>query len=314
MCSAPVTFGGGIAIEKFSSGVPSGSGWNSPESSQRSTMRGSTSEGSKRLRSFRLDMRGSECMDELLDSPASGTRAPTTTSRSRTRRGAPQILDRLPLRGDETVLDLGCGTGRVTAQLLERLGPDGRVGRDRRLRADGRGGARGGCGDDPRASFARQDLLALTVAPPADAAVSSATFHWITDHDTLFARVRAALRRRRAVRRRSAAGAATSPTSCGRSEAVSAREPYAPFFAGWPGPVELRRARGDDRAPGARGLRGRARVAGALAAVPRAAARVPAHGLARLAPGAAAARAARRASSTRSPWRWSPTRSTTTSG
>ena len=31
MCSAPVTFGGGIAIEKFSSGVPVGSGWKSPD-------------------------------------------------------------------------------------------------------------------------------------------------------------------------------------------------------------------------------------------------------------------------------------------
>jgi len=36
------------------------------------------------------------------------------------------VLDRLPLEGDETVLDAGCGTGRVTEQLLERL-PRGRV-------------------------------------------------------------------------------------------------------------------------------------------------------------------------------------------
>ena len=33
---------------------------------------------------------------------------------------------RLELRGDETVLDAGCGTGQVTATLLERL-PRGRV-------------------------------------------------------------------------------------------------------------------------------------------------------------------------------------------
>ena len=56
MCSAPVTFGGGIAIEKFSSGVPSGSGWNSPESSHASTIRGSTSVGSNRVRSRRSVM------------------------------------------------------------------------------------------------------------------------------------------------------------------------------------------------------------------------------------------------------------------
>ena len=46
MCSAPVTFGGGIAIEKFSSGEPSGSGWKSPDCSQRSNTRGSASAGS----------------------------------------------------------------------------------------------------------------------------------------------------------------------------------------------------------------------------------------------------------------------------
>ena len=36
------------------------------------------------------------------------------------------VLERLPLRGDETVLDAGCGSGRVTAMLLERV-PDGHV-------------------------------------------------------------------------------------------------------------------------------------------------------------------------------------------
>ncbi len=49
MCRAPVTFGGGTAIEKFSSGVPAGSGWCRPASSQRWTIRGSTSDGSKRV-------------------------------------------------------------------------------------------------------------------------------------------------------------------------------------------------------------------------------------------------------------------------
>ena len=45
MWSAPVTFGGGIAIEKFSDASPSGSGWNTPDCSQRSKMRPSTSAG-----------------------------------------------------------------------------------------------------------------------------------------------------------------------------------------------------------------------------------------------------------------------------
>src|SRR3954454_9738166 len=50
MCSTPVTFGGGTAIEKFSAALPSGSGWKMPLSSQRAMMRDSTSLGSKRVR------------------------------------------------------------------------------------------------------------------------------------------------------------------------------------------------------------------------------------------------------------------------
>ena len=46
MCSTPVTFGGGIAIEKFSSGAPAGSGWKARTASQRSNTRGSASAGS----------------------------------------------------------------------------------------------------------------------------------------------------------------------------------------------------------------------------------------------------------------------------
>jgi trans-aconitate 2-methyltransferase len=145
------------------------------------------------------------------------------------------VLDRLPLRGDERVLDLGCGTGRVTAQLLERLGPEGRVvGVDGSARMVEEAARR--LGDDPRATFVRQDLLALDVAPPpADAAVSSATFHWIADHETLFARVRAALRDGgRFVAQ--CGGRGNIATVVRAVEAVTAREPYAGAFAGWPSP------------------------------------------------------------------------------
>lgn len=132
------------------------------------------------------------------------------------------------------MLDLGCGTGRVTAQLLERLGPDGRViGIDGSARMVEEAARR--LGADPRATFEQQDLLELAVAPPADAAVSSATFHWIKDHDTLFRRIRAALK----------AGAPFVAQCGGRGnvanvvravQEVSARPAYAELFAGWPGP------------------------------------------------------------------------------
>jgi len=103
------------------------------------------------------------------------------------------VLDRLPLRGDERVLDAGCGSGRVTAQLLERL-PDGEV-----VALDASPAmveeARRRLGADPRLTYVVADLLRpLPVDPPVDAILSTATFHWITDHDLLFRNLAAVLR------------------------------------------------------------------------------------------------------------------------
>jgi trans-aconitate 2-methyltransferase len=144
-----------------------------------------------------------------------------------------EILDRLTLHGGETVLDLGCGTGRVSAQLLERLDPDGRV-----VGVDGSAAmvaeATRLLGGE-RATFLRQDLLELSVPEPADAAVSSATFHWIADHDRLFARVRAALKDGAPfVAQCGGRGNVASIVAVVRD--VAAREPFAATFAGWDGP------------------------------------------------------------------------------
>jgi trans-aconitate 2-methyltransferase len=99
------------------------------------------------------------------------------------------VLDRLDLRGDERVLDAGCGTGRVTEVLLERL-PRGEV-----VAVDGSQAmveqARERLGE--RAEVFAADLVELELDRPVDAILSTATFHWIADHDRLFARMHAAL-------------------------------------------------------------------------------------------------------------------------
>jgi trans-aconitate 2-methyltransferase len=96
------------------------------------------------------------------------------------------VIDRLELSGDETVLDAGCGSGRVTEALLERL-PAGRV-----LALDGSGSMLEQAGTrlarfGGRVTFVLADLLEpLPLAEPVDAILSTATFHWVPNHDALF--------------------------------------------------------------------------------------------------------------------------------
>ena len=110
---------------------------------------------------------------------------------------AREQLERLELTGGEVVLDAGCGSGRVTA-LLADLVPRGRV-----YAVDVAPSmvahAREALGD--RATVLCQDLVELELPERVDAIFSNATFHWIHDHDALFARARTDARARRPARR-----------------------------------------------------------------------------------------------------------------
>jgi trans-aconitate 2-methyltransferase len=154
---------------------------------------------------------------------------------------AQALLERLPLAGTETVLDAGCGTGRVTRKLVERL-PEGEV-----VAVDG---------SEAMVTAVREvlrpgdeafvaDLTQLELAEPVDAIVSSAVFHWIADHPALFARMRAALRPggRLEVQCGGRGNIDAFRIAC---EEVAAREPYAAlltaFHEPWyyAGPEETR--------------------------------------------------------------------------
>jgi trans-aconitate 2-methyltransferase len=106
------------------------------------------------------------------------------------------VLDRLPLEGDESVLDAGCGSGRVTELLASRL-PRGRVvalDASPSMIEEARGRL-AGFGD--RVAYVVADLgrpLPLGSLAPVDAILSTATFHWVPDHDALFANLAAVLR------------------------------------------------------------------------------------------------------------------------
>jgi trans-aconitate 2-methyltransferase len=146
-------------------------------------------------------------------------------------RWARPVLDRLPLRGDETVLDAGCGSGRVTRMLLERL-PRGRV-----VAVDAAPSmvelARGSL--DERARVLQSDLAELRLDEQVDAAFSNAVFHWIPDHDALFARLFDALRPGgRLVAQCGGAGNVRRFHAVAR--AVASWPPFAEHLDGWSGP------------------------------------------------------------------------------
>jgi trans-aconitate 2-methyltransferase len=143
---------------------------------------------------------------------------------------AERVLDRLPLEGHETVLDAGCGSGRVTRMLLDRL-PEGRVVAVDSSRAMVEH-ARETLGE--RATLLQADLAELELDAPVDAVFSNAVFHWVSDHPRLFARMFAALR-----------PGGRLIAQCGGegnvrrfhelATGLTEREPFAPYFAGWRG-------------------------------------------------------------------------------
>jgi trans-aconitate methyltransferase len=148
------------------------------------------------------------------------------------------VLERLALAGDETVLDIGCGTGRLTALLADRL-PRGRaVGIDlstsmlatarRELPAASR----------DRVAFVHADAAALPIAGTADAIFSTATFHWVLDHPRLFRSLWRALKPGgRLVAQ--CGGGPNLERHHRRAEALMEAPAYAAFFQSWVEPWEF---------------------------------------------------------------------------
>jgi trans-aconitate 2-methyltransferase len=143
-----------------------------------------------------------------------------------------EMVAELELRGGERVLDAGCGSGRVSELLLERLDPErgGRL-----IGVDGSAAmiaaARGRLGE--RAELIHSDLLALELAEPVDIVFSTATFHWIADHDALFRRIFAWLRPGGRLIAQ-CGGEGNIAAFLEIADGVAAREPYAADLAPQP--------------------------------------------------------------------------------
>ena len=143
-----------------------------------------------------------------------------------------QVLDRLQLEGGETVMDAGCGTGRLTALLLERL-PRGRVIAvdlsqnmldEARARLNPRFGG--------RVEFVRADLAALPFDGAFDGVFSTAAFHWVPDHPRLFRCLFESLKRGGWLVAQ-CGGGPNIARLMRRASVLTATEPYAAYFSGW---------------------------------------------------------------------------------
>ncbi len=101
------------------------------------------------------------------------------------------VVGWLDLAGNERVLDAGCGTGQVTERLLDRLPTGTVVALDSSPSMIARARERLG---GARVAYLVHDLSEPIPIGQVDAVLSTATFHWILDHDRLFANLATVLK------------------------------------------------------------------------------------------------------------------------
>ncbi len=145
-----------------------------------------------------------------------------------------RVLDTLAVRGDERTVDAGCGTGRVTGQLLARL-PRGRliaIDRSWNMLLTARANLRPDYGD--RVAFVQVELPRLPMVRWADLIFSTATFHWVRDHDALFASAHDALRPGGRLVAQCGGGPNLARAHV-LAAAVMHAEPFAAYFQDWEG-------------------------------------------------------------------------------
>lgn len=150
------------------------------------------------------------------------------------------VLSDLTLQGGETVLDAGCGSGRLTAELLE-LVPEGRViavDRSANMLAEARANL---TRFSDRVSFVQADIGTLTpeqVGGPVDLVFSTATFHWILDHPRLFRALFQVLKPGGLLLAQ-CGGGPNLERLLARAQSLMKTPELTPYFEGWPGPWEF---------------------------------------------------------------------------
>lgn len=105
---------------------------------------------------------------------------------------AMELMEKLEWAGDERVLDLGCGDGKVTAELAKRVPKGSVVGLDNSQEMIEY--ATGEWGEVANVEFELGDVLELGYADEFDVVFSNACLHWVRDHGVVLKGISAALK------------------------------------------------------------------------------------------------------------------------
>ena len=149
-----------------------------------------------------------------------------------------RVLSRLTVRGDERVIDAGCGTGRLTGELMKML-PGGRlvaIDRSWNMLLTARANLRPDFSS--RISYVRVELPWMPFSAWADLVFSTATFHWVRHQETLFTEIYRSLRP--GGRLFAQCGGGPNLVEAHRlAEGVMQLEPFGQYFRGWSGMWEF---------------------------------------------------------------------------
>jgi trans-aconitate 2-methyltransferase len=103
-------------------------------------------------------------------------------SSSAQKRWAEELISKIPIKGDERILDIGCGDGKITAEIAS-LVPKGSVkGIDNSVEMISFAKGRYPQSRHPNLFFEYGDASALEYADEFDLVVSFACLHWVLDH------------------------------------------------------------------------------------------------------------------------------------
>lgn len=107
---------------------------------------------------------------------------------------ADELIAKLDLKGCESILDIGCGDGKITAQLAQIVRNGYVLGIDSSESMIQRASKQFPSGIIPNLSFRHMDAIAIRLSEKFDVAFSNAALHWVKDQPAMLRHVHACLK------------------------------------------------------------------------------------------------------------------------